>query len=297
MTAEDSRAYGAETIPHCYRHPDRETYISCQRCGRPICPDCMRQASVGFQCPECVKEGAAQSRAVRTTFGGRLTDGSNTVTVGLIAANALVFVASLATGGLDGKLVQTLILIPQQVFTRSNGRIVPIDGVADGSYWQLLTSMFLHTEPLHIILNMVGLWIFGSFLENALGRWRFLALYLLAGLSGSVVVYWLSDPHSSSLGASGAVFGLFGAALVILLKQRRDVTQLLVLLGLNLVFSFTAANVSWQAHLGGLAAGLLMGAGFAYAPRNRRTPVHVGMLVTVAVVLVVATAVRTAALN
>ncbi len=297
MTAEGTPANDAATIPHCYRHPDRETYISCQRCARPICPDCMRSASVGFHCPECVKEAAAQSPTVRTSFGGRVTDGSNTVTIGLIAANALVFIAALASGGINGSLVRTLILIPQQVFVRDNGQLVTLDGVADGSYWQLLTSTFLHTAPLHILLNMVGLWIFGSFLESALGRWRFLALYLLSGLGGSVAVYWLSPVNSSSLGASGAVFGLFGAALVILLRQRRDVTQLLVLLGINLVFSFTAANVSWQAHLGGLVSGLVLGAGFAYAPRAQRRTLHASMMVAFGVILVVATLARTAALT
>ncbi len=297
MTVDGTPANDATTIPHCYRHPDRETYISCQRCGRPICPDCMRSASVGFHCPECVREAAAQRRPVRTSFGGRVTDGSNTMTIGLIAANALVFIAALASGGVNGSFVRALILIPQQVFVRDNGQVITLDGVADGSYWQLLTSTFLHTAPLHILLNMVGLWIFGSFLESALGRWRFLALYLLSGLGGSVAVYWLSPVNSSSLGASGAVFGLFGAALVILLKQRRDVTQLLVLLGINLVFSFTAANVSWQAHLGGLVSGLLLGAGFAYAPRAQRQTVHAVLLTAFSVVLVLATVARTAALT
>lgn len=299
MTTEGPTAYDAGTIPHCYRHPDRETYISCQRCGRPICPDCMRQASVGFQCPECVKEGQAHQRQARTAFGGRITTGSNPVTVGLIVANAVVFVLALATGGQDGKFVEKLILLPKGALFQSSstGRVTFVDGVADGSYWQLLTSMFLHTEPLHIILNMVGLWIFGSFLEQALGRWRFLALYLLSGLAGSVAVYWLSPEHSSSLGASGAVFGLFGAALVILLKQHRDVTQLLVLLAINLVFSFTASNISWQAHLGGLVAGMAMGAGFAYAPRTQRSAAHAVMLIGITVLLVVATVARTAALT
>ena len=298
MTTEGPTAYDAGTIPHCYRHPDRETYISCQRCGRPICPDCMRQASVGFQCPECVKEGRAQQRQVRTPFGGAVTTG-NPVTFGLIAVNAVMFVLALATGGEDGKFAEKLMLLPEGALfqNRSTGEVSFVDGVSDGSYWQLITSTFLHTEPLHIILNMVGLWLFGSFLEQALGRWRFLTLYLLSGLAGSVAVYWLSPVHSSSLGASGAVFGLFGAALVILLKQRRDVTQLLVLLAINLVFSFTASNVSWQAHLGGLVAGLVMGAGFAYAPRRQRNQVHGAMLVGITVLLLLATAARTAALT
>lgn len=294
MTTEEPTAYDAGTIPHCYRHPDRETYISCQRCGNPICPDCMRQASVGFQCPDCVKQASKESRQVRTSFGGRVADGSNSVTIGLIAVNALVFIAALATDGTRGELVKTLILIPD---ASAYDPRASLEGVAQGSYWQLLTSTFLHTAPLHILLNMVGLWIFGQFLEQALGRWRFLALYLLSGLGGSVAVYWFSDPSSSSLGASGAIFGMFGAALVILLKQGRDVTQLLILLGLNLAFTFAAANISWQAHVGGLVSGLLMGAGFAFAPRAQRATLHVAMLSGVAVVLLVATVARTAALT
>jgi membrane associated rhomboid family serine protease len=298
VTTDGPTSYDAGTIPHCYRHPTRETYISCQRCGKPICPDCMRQASVGFQCPDCVKEGAATSRPARTAFGGRITDGSNRVTVVLIAINVGVWIIALATGGIDGAFVRHLILIPQGfAYMDPNGVVVTVDGVADGAYWQMITSAFLHTEALHIILNMVGLWIFGSFLEQTLGRWRFLALYLLSALAGSVTIYWLSPEFSQSLGASGAVFGLFGAALVILLKQRRDVTQLLVLLALNLFLSFSGSHISWQAHIGGLVAGMLMGAGFAYAPRQHRNQVHVAMLSSVAVFLVLATLARTAALT
>jgi membrane associated rhomboid family serine protease len=258
----------------------------------------MRQASVGFQCPDCVKEGAATARQGRTAYGGRITDGSNAVTVGLIAVNAIVWIIALATGGIDGAFVRQLILIPQGFsYVDPGGVVVTVDGVADGAYWRMITSAFLHTDALHIILNMVGLWIFGSFLEQTLGRWRFLALYLLSALAGSVAIYWLSPEFSRSLGASGAVFGLFGAALVILLKQRRDVTQLLVLLALNLFLSFSGSHISWQAHIGGLVAGLLMGAGFAYAPRQQRTRVHVAMLSGMAVLLVVATLARTAALS
>ncbi|MGI8434215.1 MAG: rhomboid family intramembrane serine protease [Nocardioidaceae bacterium] len=292
MTDTDPRGASAGTIPHCYRHTDRETYISCQRCGRPICPDCMQQASVGFQCPECVKAGQATTRQARTPFGGSLNGGSAILTMVLIGLNAAFFLVANATGGTSGGFVKTMILIPDVDAPR-----LGLEGVAQGSYWQLISSTFLHVQVLHIVLNMVGLWIFGSFLEAQLGRWRFLALYLLTGLAGSVCVYWLAPEYSLSLGASGSVFGLFGAALLVLLRQHRDVSQLLVLLALNLALTFTVRGISWQAHLGGLAAGLGLGAAFVYAPRQQRTAVHataVGGLLVVCVALVAA---RTAILT
>lgn len=294
MSGWDPAAYSSATIPHCYRHPDRETYISCQRCGRPICPDCMRQAAVGFQCPDCVREAAASTPAARTAFGGRVTDGSAAMTIGLIALNAVMFVVANATGGGRGEFALSMSLMPDSALFPPR---FDLQGVAQGAYWQLVTSTFLHVQILHIAMNMIGLWIFGAFLETALGRWRFLALYLLTGLAGSVAVYWLAPPTSVSLGASGSVFGLFGAALIILLKQRRDVRQLLILLGLNLLITFTVPTVSWQAHVGGLLAGLALGAGFAYAPRQQRTPVHLAMLVGLAVVCAGLVVVRTVALT
>lgn len=295
MSGSDPTGSSSATIPHCYRHPERETYIACQRCGRPICPDCMRQAAVGFHCPDCVRAGAASTPAARTAFGGRVTDGSAVVTIGLIALNAVFFFVAQATGGSEGEFVRSMGLLPDSPLLAQQQ--LGLEGVAQGAYWQLITSTFLHVQVLHIVMNMIGLWIFGGFMEAALGRWRFLALYLLTGLAGSVAVYWLAPPLSFSMGASGSVFGLFGAALVVLLKQRRDVRQLLILLGLNLLITFTVPTVSWQAHVGGLVAGLALGAGFAYAPRQQRAPIHVAMLVGLAVVCAGLVVVRTMALT
>lgn len=292
MSGVDPSAAQPSTIPHCYRHPDRETYISCQRCGRPICPDCMRQASVGFQCPECVREANAQTRQPRTAFGGLLNVGRPIVTITLIVINVVVFVIANASGGVRSEFVLR--------FAQTNNVDLPQfgwEGVAQGSYWQLITSNFVHLEILHIAFNMFALWIFGAFLEQQLGRWRFLALYLVCGFVSSVTVYWLAGDSVVSLGASGAVFGLFGASMVILIRQRRDIRQLLVLLALNLVISFTVPNISWQAHLGGLAAGLLIGAGFAYAPRERRQATHIAVLGAALVIGMILVVVRTASLT
>lgn len=281
------------TTPHCFRHPNRETYVACQRCARPICPDCMRTASVGFQCPVCVAEGAAQTRTARTAFGGRVDIQTSALTVALIAINIVVFFAVRASGGITGDIGRRIVEIPD------SSRYAPFlhfEGVAQGAYWQLVTATFTHFEILHLAMNMIGLWIFGSLLEHQLGRWRFLALYLLTGIVGSVAVYLLA-PDAVTYGASGSVFGLFGAAFVLLRKQGRDVTQLLVLLVLNLFISFTVPNISWQAHIGGLVAGLALGGVFAYAPRDKRTLLHVAALSGLTLICIAVVALRTANLT
>ena len=257
----------AESTPRCYRHPDRETWIRCQRCGRPICPDCMRPASVGFHCPECVAEGARTQRQPRTLGGGFVPQSPGRVTIVLIAINVVVF--ALARFGSQEVVNQTIMLAecsPRPPAAACFG----YSGVDQGGWWRLLTSVFLHTEILHILFNMYALWIFGPVLERFLGSSRFLALYLTCGVAGSVAVLYFSPPHLPTLGASGAIFGLFGAAIIIMRSRGMDITSLLVLLGINLVITFTVPNISWQGHLGGLAAGLLFGAVFAYAPRERR---------------------------
>lgn len=275
----------ADTAPRCYRHTDRETYVRCQRCGKPICPDCMRTASVGFQCPDCVAEGSRTVRQPRTLGGGLVPGSAGRVTVVLIAINAVVFLIATAARTQEF-FAQTVMLTecsPPACFGYS--------GVDDGGWWRLITSVFLHTSVLHILFNMYALWLFGPLLERYLGYARFLALYLTCGVAGSVAVLYLSDPDRPTLGASGAIFGLFGAAMVILHARGENVSQLLLLLGINLVITFTVSNISWQGHLGGLAAGLALGAVFAYAPRGRRTTVQllafgalwVAMLAAVAV--------------
>ena len=286
---------GSEQLtPTCYRHADRETHIRCQRCDRPICPDCMRQAAVGFQCPECVKEGARTTRQARTAYGGRRPGTRGLVTTTLIGINAVVYVLVALTGGADGWLLPKLALIPVGGVYLVNGRPEFVDGVADGAAWQLVTSMFTHVELWHIGFNMVALYVLGPQLELILGRARFLALYLVAGLVGSATVYWLADEHSVTVGASGALFGLMAALLVVAVKVRGDVQGLLVLVAVNVAITvFGRGFISWQGHLGGFVGGLLLALVLVYAPRSRRTAWQVVGVTLVTAATVAAVVLRT----
>jgi len=291
VTDAAGRVDEVEQVPRCYRHPDRETYIRCQRCTRYICPDCMRQASVGFHCPECVAEGAAQVRQPRTVFGGAVAANSDVVTKVLIGLNVAVFLLIRLTGDLASPLLARLVMVGQVGFIEGIGAT---GGVADGAVWRLLTSVFVHVGLLHLAFNMVALWLFGPTLESLLGRLRFVVLYLLCGLAGSVAVYVLADPLISTVGASGAVFGLLGAMLIISYKRGYDVRSLLALLAINAVFTFLpGTNISWQGHLGGLLAGLALGAAIAYAPAARRNALQWGAFATLLVLCLVIVGVRT----
>jgi len=258
----------SQAAPRCYRHADRETWIGCQRCGKPICPDCMRPASVGFHCPDCVAEGARTQRQPRTAAGGLIPQTAGRVTIVLIGLNLVVFL--IARFAESQEFYAQSVMLTECTPPNCRG----YEGVDQGAWWRLGTSVFLHTQILHLLFNMYALWVFGPMLERYLGYLRFLALYLTCGLAGSVVVLWFSDPATPTLGASGAIFGLFGAALVLLRSRGLETSSLMVLIGINLVITFTVPDISWQGHLGGLAAGLGLGAMFAYAPRHRRTVIQ-----------------------
>jgi membrane associated rhomboid family serine protease len=277
----------------CYRHPDREAYISCQRCERLICPECMNDASVGFQCPSCVAEGAKSVRAPRTIAGGAVSADVGMVSMVLIGLNVVAFLLTLATGGNDGGLFQHGAMLAE---SRPNANGELLKGVADGAYWRLLTSAFLHEGILHIAFNMYALYLFGPFVEHALGRARFIAAYLTMSVGASVFVYWLSEPFVLTIGASGAIFGLFGMALILMLKAKQDVSTLLVLLAIN-AFISTQGNISWQGHLGGFVVGCVLGVVFAYAPRDRRTQVQTVAMVAVWIGIVAAVVLRTSQLT
>ncbi|MFC5176255.1 rhomboid family intramembrane serine protease [Nocardioides taihuensis] len=311
MTSGPTPEAGAETgVPTCYRHPGRESHIRCQRCERPICPECMRDAAVGFQCPDCVAQGAKQTRSGRTAYGGVRPGNPGFLTTVLIALNAGVWIAILATGGSSSRLVDYLGLRPRGVCLTDQGAFVVeqsrcvaagaqwLPGVSDGAWWQLVTSAFTHVTIWHIFGNMLALWFLGPQLEQVFGRWRFLALYLLSAVAGSAVVYWLAPEYQLTLGASGAVFGLVGALLVIANKVKADVRNVLMWLVLMVVLSVAVPNISWEGHLGGFLGGAAAGAILVYAPRGpRRTTYQVVGLVVVAVVLLALIAARTAVLS
>jgi membrane associated rhomboid family serine protease len=287
----------APAVPHCYRHPDRETWISCQRCGRPICPDCMHSASVGFQCPECIREGRRTTRPPRTIGGGLLPSRAGFISYVLIGLNVLAYIAVLATPtDVDGwsRAEDFGVMMPDGYTFSDVGHV---GGVADGEYWRLLTAAFLHASILHILFNMYALAVFGPMLEQAMGYVRFLALYLTTAIASSVTVYWLSPEHQPTLGASGAIFGLFGASFAVLRKRGLDVSPLFMLLAVNLFITFAVPNISWQGHIGGLVCGLVLGGVIAYAPRKHRNLVQVAAFAVVWVALIALIIARTNALS
>ncbi|MFI9205664.1 rhomboid family intramembrane serine protease [Streptomyces sp. NPDC053048] len=271
----------------CYRHPDRETGIRCTRCDRPICPECMVDASVGFQCPECVGSGSGtghgpSANAPRTIAGGVQTADPRLVTKVLLGINVALWIAVMATG--------TVLLDGLELFGRAAlSDFGPLEGVAEGQWYRLLTAMFLHQAPMHLAFNMLSLWWLGPPLEMALGRARYLALYLLAGLGGSALTYLVAAPNQPSLGASGAIFGLLGATAVLLRRLKYDMRPVIILLVLNLIFTFTWSNIAWEAHVGGLVVGTAVAYGMVHAPRGKRLLVQrltcaVALLAIVAVV-------------
>jgi membrane associated rhomboid family serine protease len=243
-------------VKYCYRHPDRETGLSCSECGRPICYECMTPAAVGLRCPE--HSGRPQGVA-RVTTGARRIGFEGTgavVTKALIGVNVAVFLLQLASGGTLGSPAGTVFEDGALFIARVTG-FGELIGLADGEWWRLITSAFLHGGIIHLALNMLALWWFGAALEAALGRARFLLLYLVSGLAGSAGALLLS-PEAVTVGASGAIFGILGAALVL---ERQQIYVLgggaLGIIILNLAFTFFIPNISIGGHLGGLAGGAL----------------------------------------
>jgi membrane associated rhomboid family serine protease len=251
----------------------------------------MRSASVGFQCPDDVAAGAKSVRQPRTALGGRLSGDTSRVSIALIGLNLAVFVLGLLVGQVELRLrfanvAGPLLLEPGD-----------LAGVAAGEYYRLVTAAFLHAGLLHLAMNMFALASLGPVLESALGRVRFLALYLLSALGGSTLSFLVAEQTTFGVGASGAIFGLFGAFYVVARRLGGDTRSILTLLVVNLVITFAIPIIDWRAHLGGLVTGALVASALAYAPRGpRRSTVQAAACVAVLLLLVGAVAVRSSAL-
>lgn len=276
-----------EAAPRCYRHPNRETYVRCQRCDRPICPDCQTPAAVGVQCPECVREGnagiARPSALGRVARALRPGGSRSIVTYVLIGLNVLIYALQWLT---SQALTEAWFLNPY---------------VIGSEPWRLITSAFLHSPStiiVHLLFNMYALYVFGPALESFLGRARFLALYLIGALGGSLgvltaVEVWaftdgsIDTAPAGALGASGAVFALFGAVFAMRKAMGVDIRQLLILLVINLALPLFVGNIAWQAHVGGLIVGFVIGLIYVGIRRRDKVAAQIAAVAGVAVALLV----------
>jgi len=285
------------TFEFCYRHPNEATGVHCTRCGRPICPECMIPAPVGYQCPECVAEARkafrqGPVRQIRSVSRMSLTN----ITLGLLV---VIYVIQVLTGqglgfGLTSGQVDPLFL---------HGAMQPAI-VASGDYYRLFTAMFLHLSVLHILFNGWALLIFGRFVEQTLGKAGFAIVFLVGGLCGSVASYLFGPPLVASAGASGAIFALFGAFIAYNFRRRdnamsrANLQSALIIILLNLFLTIGYRQIDWRAHVGGLVGGLILGTALdGIGSRRVQGVVRVGAVVGVLVALVALTAVRTAQLR
>ncbi len=269
----------------CYRHPDRQSFALCQRCGRTICGECQTQAPVGVICPECMREQqkamprVARAARPRGASMALVRDTRPLVTDWIMAITAVTYITQLIPGS-----------PVQQWFALNSALLIPSIGFEP---WRLFTVLLVHGSFWHMGLNMLALYRIGRSLEPLLGRWRFLALYLISGLGGSVAVALLA-PGTWVVGASGAIFGLFGALLVIGRHIGANVTGIAIIIGINFALPFifgiiggslAAIAISWQAHLGGFIVGAALGFIFARTRALRQQRLQQGLLVGVTIVL------------
>ncbi len=286
-------------LEHCYRHPSEQTGVHCTRCARPICPACMIEAPVGYQCPDCVAEARREFRrgpgrriAVANAKGTSLTT-AILVTLGVMYA---IEVIPAGPGALFSgpSLLRLLELGGNFGYGVIGGSEV---GVAAGQYWRLFTSMFLHANLVHIALNAYALFLFGHVIERELGRIRFALIYLTTGLFASAVSFALASPRQVGIGASGAIFGLFGAFFAYNYRRRHQalaaarIRQMVLLLVINLALGVSVPGVDWHAHVGGFVAGLVAGTvaeGWGAQSRRRVILIAGFLSIVVATVLVVA---------
>jgi membrane associated rhomboid family serine protease len=232
---------------YCYRHPDRETGVTCSECGRPICPECMVFAPVGIRCPDHSGQARGTARVSRGVRRASFEGTGAVVTKTLVAINVGIYLLELGLGG-------TVSGTGNEIY---NNGVLAGPLVDQGDWWRLITAAFLHYGPLHLALNMLALWWFGAAVEQVLGRGRYLLLYLVSGLAGSAGAL-IAAPNALTVGASGAIFGILGAAFVL---ERQGTYVLgggaLSIIVLNIAFSFAIPGISIGGHLGGLAGGAL----------------------------------------
>jgi membrane associated rhomboid family serine protease len=263
----------------CYRHPDRESFIRCQRCGRTICPECQTQAAVGVHCPECVKQARAahpQSARITTRATRALgtASGRPIVTYTIIALCLVIYGIQFLTGD---TLTNLWLYAP---------------GYTVIEPWRMITSIFIHLSIFHVLINMYSLYVIGPALEALLGRIRYLALFLIAGFGGSVGVLLIASPNTGAAGASGAIFGLLGAFFIIQRKMGGNLAQLTVVIVLNLVIGFVIPGIAWQAHVGGLIAGAAVAFVYLETRRINQRPLQVVLTAAIVVLLIVITALK-----
>lgn len=280
-------------LAFCYQHPTEPTRVRCTRCGRPICTACMIPAPVGHQCPECVEQARREFAAGP---GRRIAVRRLSATRVLLAAIVAVFVLELAVGGPSsfGGSDRSLLRL---------GALQPFL-IADGQFYRLFTAVFLHAGLFHILFNAWALWIFGTMVERDYGTPRFVAIFLLTGLLASATSYAFGPPTTIGVGASGAIFGIFGAFVAYNYRRRHlalaaaNLRWAATLLLINLVLAFSIPGIDWRAHLGGLLSGLAAGAvAEGWGPRRRRVLVTVLGFTALAGVLVALVAWRTVELR
>lgn len=268
----------------CYRHPNRQSFVLCQRCMRTICPDCQTQAAVGVICPECMKEQRkaqtpAQRKAQRRWGGGATAiarSGRPIVTYALLAVTSLIGLLQLLPG-VGNEITEALQFGARYLYPHVSP--FPFEP------WRLLTAVFVHGGPVHLALNMLALWMLGQSLEPMLGRARFLSLYLICGFGGSVLVACL-NPGGLTVGASGAIFGLMAALLIIGRHIGANVTGILVILGINFALGFVIGNIAWEAHLGGAIVGALIALIVIRTKRREQRTLQITLLVAVVLALI-----------
>jgi membrane associated rhomboid family serine protease len=257
------------TAAPCCNHPGRAASVVCAHCDRPICTDCMQQASVGWQCPECTKDGAKRSKVIRPFAGSSRTRtgivGSTNPTPVVIALVAICVVVFVVSGFGKASVINRLGMWPDRVHFQHE-------------YYRLFSSLFLHLDFLHIFFNMATLLIVGPAVEVMVGKSRFLTLYLLAGIGGNVLSYLIAPGNGVSAGASGAIFGVMGAYVVLARIQHKPMGPVVALIVINLVIGFSG-NVEWQAHVGGLLVGSVLGLAFHYASTFRHVAREVALTV------------------